>query len=81
MNIELTDRQVALIVQSLRVNEKRSKEGFVSWLAKNIDIVGTDEYVDKCKKASAVYNELADIRKMLGDDEVVNAAKVYHNHH
>lgn len=81
MNIELTDRQVKLVIESLRMNEKRSKEGFVNWLAKNIDIAGTDEYVEKCKKASAVYNELADIRKMLGDVEVVNAAKVYHNHH
>lgn len=77
MSVEFTERQVALIVQSLRVNEKRSKEGFITWLAKNIDNAGTDEYVEKCKSASAVYNEMADIRKMLGDVEVVNAAKVY----
>ncbi len=71
MTIELNEREVNLLVQSLRGNEKNSRKGFADWMARNLDTVGDATWTKKTVSAVSVYKELVALRAKLGDSEPV----------
>jgi hypothetical protein len=73
--MELTDREKELIVQSLRVQEKHSRQGFIGWMNRNLDKAGTDEWNQKCARIRDVLAELVAIRAKFGDTTKVEPAK------
>lgn len=67
LNFSLTEREVKLIVESLRGNEFNSRKGFGQWLAANVDGIGGDVWNEKTARAAASFKELATLQAKFGD--------------
>ncbi len=69
MVLELTDREVKLLIESLRINERNSRQGFGRSLAGLSDQEAAKE---KCERAFTVFKEFEYLRLRLGDSNPVS---------
>lgn len=75
MTIELSENEVLLLCEALRVNEIHSKTSFVAWMARNIGRPDTDA---RYTRAVEFYRESAALRSRLGDNTVTSAETKKH---
>jgi hypothetical protein len=68
MTIELSDRELELIIQSMRSMERSSRNGFARRLVDRRTDVDDSELLEKIKRARLVHEEMASLRVKLGDN-------------
>lgn len=67
MNVDINDDELCLIVESLRLNEKRSREGFGRTLAQSIDKLERADFQVKLERAKAKFKQFVELRAKFGD--------------
>lgn len=71
LSLELTDREVELVLQGLRMSEKQSRTGFGRWVARNADIMTPEQMADRMSRYAVVMVEFVSLRAKFGDTEPV----------
>jgi hypothetical protein len=71
MIVEFTERELSLVVDSLRQTEQRSRIGFSRTLQRKMDVLSPEELIEKVKNASSVFKEFVELRAKLGDSRPV----------
>jgi hypothetical protein len=69
--MDLTERENEILIQSLRVNEKRCRRSVAQWMKDHTADIGTDEFNYRLSRHAIVLKEFVALRRRFGDDNPV----------